>query len=89
MEFDWDDGKRRSNLTKHGIEFGLVFPAFADSKRVIFEDLRKDYGEVRINMLAKLNARIYHITYTQRGTFTWLISARKANKREQKRYDKP
>jgi uncharacterized protein len=40
-------------------------------------------------MLAKVRGRVFHITYTERGEVTWIISARKANKREQRRYEKP
>jgi uncharacterized DUF497 family protein len=89
MEFDWDDGKYEINLAKHGVDFGDVFVAFEDSLRRITEDRRKDYGEIRYNMLAKIHGRIYHITFTERGLVTWLISARKANKREQRRYENP
>ena len=50
-------------------------------------DDRKDYGEVRYNMLAKVNGRVFHITFTERGRILWIISARKANLREQRRYE--
>jgi len=51
-----------------------------------WKDTRKDYGEARYNMLAKVNGRVFHVTFTERGEITWIISARKANKREQRRY---
>ena len=88
MEFGWDEAKRKSNLAKHGFDFADVFPAFFDAKKVIVEDNRINYGEMRYNMLAKFSGRICHITFTERNIVTWLISARKANQREQKRYDK-
>ena len=44
-------------------------------------------GEVRYNMLAKVNGRVFHITFTERGEIIWIISARKANQREQRRYE--
>jgi hypothetical protein len=53
---------------------------------VIAQDTRKDYGEARFNMLALGEGRVFHVTYTMRGDVTWIISARKANKREQRRY---
>lgn len=49
-------------------------------------DTCKDYGEARYNMLAKVEGRVFHVTFTERGKITWIISARKANKREQRRY---
>ena len=50
------------------------------------KDTRKDYGETRYNMLARINGRVFHVTFTERGEINWIISARKANKREQRRY---
>jgi uncharacterized protein len=52
----------------------------------VASDTRKDYGEARYNMLTMVNGRIFHVTFTERGEITWIISARKANKREQRRY---
>jgi uncharacterized DUF497 family protein len=89
MEFDWDDGKHAIKLEKHKVDFADVFGAFEDAHRKVAEDNRHNYGEVRYNMLAKILGRIFHITFTQRGPITWLISARKANQREQKRYERP
>jgi uncharacterized DUF497 family protein len=37
-------------------------------------------------MRAKVEGRVFHVTFTERGKITWIISARKANKREQRRY---
>jgi uncharacterized protein len=61
-----------------------VVVGFADPGRKVVNDTRKDYGEVRYNMLARVNGRVFHVT--KRGEITWIISARKANKREQRRY---
>lgn len=86
MEFGWDDAKYRGNLRKHSIDFFAILDAFDDKSKVVVPDERYDYGEKRYNMLASLNGRIHNITFTERGELIWLISARKANKREQKRY---
>ena len=64
---------------------GLV--AFIDPTRKVAEDSRKNYGETRYNMLAKVDGRIFHVIFTERGKIVWIISARKANKREQRRYE--
>ncbi|MFM9974287.1 MAG: BrnT family toxin [Beijerinckiaceae bacterium] len=88
MEFGWDEAKCKANLAKHGLDFSDVFPAFFDTAKVVVEDIRANYGEVRYNMLAKLHGRICNITFTERGEVVWLISARKANQREQTRYAK-
>lgn len=86
MEFGWNNAKRESNFAKHGIDFADVHPAFADEGKVVTPDTRFDYGERRFNMLARLDGRVCHVTFTTRGDVIWLISARKANGREQRRY---
>lgn len=48
----------------------------------------KTMAKRAIIMLAKCNGRIYHVTFTMRGEMFWIISARKANEREQRRYEK-
>jgi uncharacterized DUF497 family protein len=64
-----------------------VLVGFIDPARKVVRDDRKDYGEARYNMLAKVNGRVFHITFTERGRILWIISARKANQREQRRYE--
>lgn len=79
--------KCAKNIAERGIDFADVLVAFIDPTRKVAEDTRKNYGETRYNMLAKVNGRIFHITFTERGKIVWIISARKANKREQRRYE--
>jgi uncharacterized DUF497 family protein len=87
MEFDWNPAKCGKNIADRGIVFADVLVGFIDPARKVARDDRKDYGEVRYNMLAKVNGRVFHITFTERGKILWLISARKANQREQRRYE--
>ena len=87
MEFDWNPAKCSKNITDRGIDFADVLVGFIDPARKVVRDDRKDYGEVRYNMLAKVNGRVFHITFTERGKILWIISAQKANQREQRRYE--
>ena len=87
MEFDWNPAKCGKNIVDRGIDFADVLVGFIDPARKVVRDDRKDYGEVRYNMLAKVNGRVFHITFTERGKILWIISARKANQREQRRYE--
>ncbi len=84
-----DVGQRDKTLAERQIDFAAVTIGLLDPGRKIARDLRKDYGEERFNMLAKCGPRVFHITFTIRGSVTWIISARKANKREQRRYETP
>ncbi len=89
MEFGWTQAKRDKTLAERQIDFAAMTAGFLDPGRKIARDRRKDYGEERFNMLAKIGPRVFHITFTMRGSVTWIISARKANAREQKRYETP
>jgi uncharacterized DUF497 family protein len=80
VEFGWHATKRDKTIADRGIDFVRMMLGWSDPKRQIAEDTRKDYGEKRFNMLANIQG-------TQRGSVTWIISARKANKREQRRYE--
>jgi uncharacterized DUF497 family protein len=84
--FEWDEAKRQRNLAEHGIDFADVLEAFAKPARVEFADTRCDYGELRSVLLVPMRGRLLHITWTWRGRARRLISARKANAREQQRY---
>ena len=88
MEFDWHSAKRDWTLAQRGVDFAEVLIGFLDADRKVAIDDRMDYGETRYNMLASVRGRIYHVTYTERGAVTWIISARKANEREKRRYEK-
>ncbi|MET3613334.1 uncharacterized DUF497 family protein [Rhizobium aquaticum] len=88
MEFEWDETKRQTNLHQHKVDFVRVLATFSDPDRKVVVDDRKDYGEVRLNMLAKVGGRVFHVTYTLRSDVIRIISARKANEREQKRYER-
>ena len=86
MEFDWH-GKCGKNIADHGINFADVWSALSILPGRSLGMTGKDYGEVRYNMLARVNGRVFHITFTERGEILWIISARKANQREQRRYE--
>nr|WP_233132786.1 BrnT family toxin [Synechococcus sp. MW101C3] len=51
-----------------------------------FQDVRRDYGEERIECLGLLQGRIVVIVYTKRSFDRHFISMRKANAREQRRF---
>ncbi len=49
-------------------------------------DTRKEYGEVRTIGLALMKTRLFYVVFTDRGDHRRIISQRKANAREVKRY---
>jgi uncharacterized protein len=61
VEFDWNPAKRAKTIADRAVDFAEVLPGFRDPLRKVTVDSRKDYGEVRFNMLAKYTERIFHI----------------------------
>jgi len=84
--FEWDDAKAEKNEAKHSVSFIFATRAFEDENRITVIDDRFDYGEVRYITLARIDQRVYVLVYAMRGSVIRLISARKANSKEVKRY---
>ena len=85
MQFEWDESKRISNISKHGIDFSDVPEVFSGSI-VTVEDDRFDYGEERFVTFGSLQGRIIAVVHTESEDRIHIISARKATKNEQKIY---
>jgi uncharacterized protein len=78
MEFEWDENKRQSNLSKHGIDFVDAAKIF---NRPVLErvDNRYDYEETRIGALGEENGVVLFVVYTWRGEVRRIISALEGN----------
>jgi uncharacterized protein len=87
MLFEWDTKKAAQNVAKHGVPFEYAARVFLDTHRLDSEDTRRDYREQRRMTLGKIEGRLFVVAYTPRGEVIRLISARKANEREQRQYD--
>jgi uncharacterized DUF497 family protein len=88
VDFDWDEAKAAGNLRKHGIAFASVSSAFLDLYGIADEDRDREYGEQRMRLIAMVNGVVLVISYTERDDAIRLISARRANRHEQKIYDR-
>ena len=87
MEFDWDGIKSDACLIERGFDFMTAAQCFMDPHRMISRDSRFDYGEDRFQVLGQIDERVFFVTYTLRAEVIRIISARKANQREVKRYE--
>ncbi len=87
MLFEWDGRKAAGNAAKHGVPFEYAVRAFLDPHRLDNEDSRRDYSEERRLTPGRLEGRLFAVAYTPRGKVIRVISARKANEREQRKYD--
>ena len=86
MQFEWDEDKAAANLEKHGVDFVDARAVFRDEEVLISEDKRRIYGKPRFEALGLIDERLHVVIYTFRAETCRIISARKANKREQRRY---
>jgi len=84
--FEWDEDKNSECKKLRGFQFQDITNAFLDPCRCITPDTRHDYGEERYELLAKLDEILFVVIYTFREDAIQIISARKANEREKKRY---
>ena len=81
MQFIWDESKRKSNLTKHGLDFNDAARIFA-GPLVLFEDDRADYGEQRMIAMGLLDTLVVVIVHVESDNTIRIISIRKADKNE-------
>jgi uncharacterized DUF497 family protein len=85
-DFEWDPIKEARNIRDRDLDFETASHIW-DARVVEKIDTRKDYGEVRILAFGKVNGRLMAVLFTWRGTRRRIISARKANRREQRRFE--
>ncbi len=85
-DFEWDEGKAAQNYAKHRVPFELAREVFDDPFRLEELDVYANHNEDRFNVIGAIKGRVFVVTYTIRGIRTRLISARKAEPHERKRY---
>ena len=85
MAITFDPEKRDVTLANRSLDFADAGEVFAGLK-VQFADERSDYGERRVTTVGYLRGRMVVVIWTARGADRHVISMRKANDREQRRY---
>ncbi|MFN5808485.1 MAG: BrnT family toxin [Burkholderiales bacterium] len=85
MRFESDPTKDQLNLDKHGVSLGLASDLDWDAALLWIDD-RREYGETRILALAPWTSILYYVAFVDRGNVRRVISLRRANRREVRRY---
>lgn len=85
MKIEYDPNKNQRNIEDRNLPFDRAAELDWDTA-LVWIDNRRDYGEVRYCALGYIGSRLHHITFTVREDITRVISLRKANKREVKKY---
>lgn len=86
MQIEFDPAKNEKNIRERGLDFGRVVD-FDFETAVIWIDSRKAYPEARYSALGRLEGRVHSVVFTETELGIRVISFRKANKREVKRYE--
>ena len=87
MKIDFDPIKNEKNIRERGLSFERVAEVDFNTA-LVFPDTRKEYGETRYIALCYLDQRLHVLCFTETETGIRVISFRKANEREAKRYGK-
>jgi uncharacterized DUF497 family protein len=85
--FEWNSAKSDACVRMRGFDFAYAASAFADPHRIVREDNRFVYGEARFQLIGRVEGRLFVLAYTPRSDAIRIISARKANPREVRRYE--
>ena len=82
MNFEWDEEKRRANISNHGLDFAGAWEIF-EGPMLTGLDEREDYGEDRWIGIGLVSGRVVVVIFTERSDDTIrIISLRKALKHE-------
>ena len=92
LRFEWNPSKAASNFNKHGVEFPEALRVFADPFLIVEQDRIVD-GELRWQAIGAVG--VYLILTVAHTVVEYdnvevlrIISARPANRKERKRYDR-
>ena len=83
MEYEWDGGKRLSNLEKHGVDFESFYDFEWDTALVQSLPFQ---GEIRYRALGYIGPRLHVVIYTMRGQVIRIISMWRGGRREENEY---
>lgn len=83
----WDEGKRKSNLRKHGLDFRDAFLVYENPDKCTYDASRE--GEYRLMdvALAVVMGRLLTLVYTENDEEVRVISFRHASREERKQYE--
>jgi uncharacterized DUF497 family protein len=85
VDIAFDPAKREKTLKERGLDFADATEVF-QGPQFTGPDERRAYGESRYITLGFLRGRMVVVVWTPRGGVRHVISMRKANDREKRRY---
>jgi uncharacterized protein len=85
MQIEFDPAKNERNIRERGLSFERAVE-FDFKTAARFDDVRRDYGEKRLLAIGYLDARLHVLCFTEIVGGIRVISFRKANRREVRKY---
>lgn len=86
--FEWDPGKARANLRKHGVSFEEAATVFGDPLSLTIPDPVQATDEERFIIVGRsFRGRTLVVVHTERGDQIRIISARRATRHEREQYE--
>ncbi len=86
IQIEFDPAKDIDNRRKHGVPLALGAEVLSDPDRWDVLDVRFDYAEDRFISYGMVEGRLWICVFAMRGEVHRIISVRRANEREQRRY---
>jgi uncharacterized DUF497 family protein len=89
LQFEWDETKAETNLSKHGVSFQEAQTVFLDPLARIFDDEFHSVDELREIIVGhSIDGRLLLVSFTEREVgLVRIISARRATRRERNDYE--
>jgi len=84
--FEWDEEKNAINKRKHKVSFERAKKIFFDPRRFETFDKKHSFFEERLITVGFSGLKLLTVVFTERDSVIRIISARKANKREEEKY---
>ena len=86
--FEWDPDKASRNRRVHGVTFGEASTVFGDPLSMTFHDRLHSVLEERFILIGRsANGRLLVVVHSEQGDVVRIISARRAQRREQNVYE--
>jgi uncharacterized DUF497 family protein len=82
---EWDEAKRQRTLSERGVDFA-AFGVFWDGRPFVEQPDSRHTAEARSLRFARLDGRMFLVVWTPRGGAVRIVSARKANRREERKF---
>ena len=86
VRIEFDPRKDAENRRKQGASLAFGAEVLADPDRLDTSDARFDYAESRFVSYGRAEGRVWVCVFVMRGNVHRIVSVRKANEREQRRY---